>query len=519
MTLPDVLSRVPMKIGPHEKTNGSAAEAISRRIRERAEAAAGAPAPMAERGIVTCAGGERLFTCAYVLVRVLRETLGCMLPIEIWHFGGSELSPAMRALLAAPGVSLVDATALLADRPADIVNGWQLKAYALAHSRFAEVLFLDADQVPVRDPTAVFGWPEYTRSGAVFWPDIQDMRKDNPIWALAGLPGEGCPSWESGQLVVDRRRHAVPLAMALALNEAADTVYRMIYGDKDTFLIAWRAANALVEVVPHRPYADTRVLVQRDFAGEPLFQHRTGAKWSYHVAQYELDGFVHAEACLGFLADLRKAWNGRMFFAADRSPAALAEEDRLLAARRLRLICLGDHTVDLELLPGHQLGAGRSLDRQNWYVVQRGDDLTLVLHDGDRPTYVLVRRSRDVGPGVWHGEKLSMPPAEARVDECPADTPPVHVRGDGGLVAMLVAASGCGSGGHALAEAELRAALRLLLRACPGARGEVAALAACGGPFPALVADLLASNDLSGEKISAPDAFQTGYTPQAGLAL
>ncbi len=44
------------------------------------------------RGIVTCAGGVRLFVCVYVLVRILRETLRCGLPIELWHFGGEEIN-------------------------------------------------------------------------------------------------------------------------------------------------------------------------------------------------------------------------------------------------------------------------------------------------------------------------------------------------------------------------------------------------------------------------------------------
>ena len=58
----------------------------------------------------------------------------------------------MRALLRRYDVELVDATAVLEVFPAGIRDGWQLKAYAVANSRFAEVLFLDADQAPVRDP-------------------------------------------------------------------------------------------------------------------------------------------------------------------------------------------------------------------------------------------------------------------------------------------------------------------------------------------------------------------------------
>jgi hypothetical protein len=51
------------------------------------------------RGIVICAGGARLFTCAWVCAGLLRRHLGCTLPIEVWHLGPSEMGPPMRALL------------------------------------------------------------------------------------------------------------------------------------------------------------------------------------------------------------------------------------------------------------------------------------------------------------------------------------------------------------------------------------------------------------------------------------
>ena len=54
------------------------------------------------RGIVICAGGARLFTCAYVAIGILRRVLGCTLPIEVWHLGAAEIGPPMRRLLERP---------------------------------------------------------------------------------------------------------------------------------------------------------------------------------------------------------------------------------------------------------------------------------------------------------------------------------------------------------------------------------------------------------------------------------
>lgn len=468
---------------------------------------------MSGRGIVTCAGGARLFTSAYVLIRILRETLACRLPIQLWHFGGEELSPVMRSLLLRHDVELVDAAAVLEALPANISNGWQLKAYAVANSRFAEVLFLDADQTPVRDPQFLFAAPQYARSGAVFWPDIIDLRADNPIWACVGLAGETCPSWESGQLVIDKRRHWGALQMALLLNERAEAVYSMLYGDKDTFLVAWRLAGADVEVVPHRPFTDYRVLIQRDFDGAPLFQHRTNSKWSYHAAQYQLAGFVHMEACLGFLEDLRVAWNGRLFFPPDRSLAARAEEARLERTRGLRLILLADHETELDLMEGHQIGRGRSVDRQNWYVVETGQGFDLILHDGDQVTYRLCSGP----PGAWRGERLISPANEARMDEGLAGRVSTHAEdGIGGLLAAVVGSSGYQARATRQSRDRLVSTLGLLLHAEPGLKAGLKAMRDQSAELREVVDEVLlafaAQRIRPVDKSVAVDVLDAGYS-------
>ena len=60
--------------------------------------------------------------------------------------------------------------------PATIAGAWPLKPYAIAHSRFREVIFLDADTVPLVDPAELFDWEPYRRSGLLLWPDIIDLR-------------------------------------------------------------------------------------------------------------------------------------------------------------------------------------------------------------------------------------------------------------------------------------------------------------------------------------------------------
>lgn len=414
-----------------------------------------APDGLSGRGIVTCAGGARLFTSAYVLIRLLRETLRCKLPIEVWSFGADEMTDHMRHLLEALDVTLVDADKVLVRHPARVSNGWQLKPYSILHSSFAEVLFLDADQVPVRDPAALLEGDAYRKSGAVFWPDTVDLRADNPIWEYLGLEAAEVPAWESGQVLVDKRRHWGALAATLCLNEAAAEVYRMLYGDAATFTVAWRWAGADAAVVPHRPFRDPRVIVQRDFDGKPLFQHRTDAKFVLGGAQYAFDGEVHRDDCLRYLAALEAQWSGRMFRPPDRSIAAREAEARL-AGVSAKLEMRADHTVDLDLLPGHEIGSGRSADRQNWYVVEGDEGLALILSDGWRVAY----RLRSLGGGIWDGHQQAIVSAAARLVELPGNIDPLQ---GPGLVEQLVRANGM----QVDADGQLEAALTLLVRAEP----------------------------------------------------
>lgn len=280
------------------------------------QAAARSVAPLAAdagRGIVIPGGGEKYLPGAYVAAALLREQ-GCALPIELWHLGVDELPPRWLAPLARLNVTPVDAVAVRWQSPTRRLGGYELKAYALVHSRFSEVLLLDADNVPVRNPSVLFDTPEYHRFGAIFWPDYGASRaalatgtlsEHHPIWSLTGLDYRGDREFESGQLCVDRRRCGRELLLALWLNEHSDFWYRYVWGDKDTFQLAWRKLGR-DWAMPARGPIDLHGMAmgQCDFEGRVLFQHRNGAKWSLHDNP-RIPGFVAEERCLGLLGELR----------------------------------------------------------------------------------------------------------------------------------------------------------------------------------------------------------------------
>ncbi|HEY4416734.1 MAG TPA: glycosyltransferase family 9 protein [Verrucomicrobiae bacterium] len=279
---------------------------------DRAAASPVPPLPaMQGRGIVICAGGIRLFTNAWVCIQRLRR-LGCTLPIEVWHIGPAEMDAEMSGLLQGLGVSVVDAAKVRLQHPLRILNGWELKPYAMAHSAFAEVLLLDADNVPVLNPEFLFDSREYKSTGAIFWPDYDRVPQNNQlkIWRSCGLRRPNEKEFETGQILLDKRRCWHALNVCLWFNANSDFYYRHLHGDKETFHLAFRKVGKSYHLIPHPVKPLEKTMCQHDPAGRVLFQHRNRAKWDL-VHNPRIKGFLFEQECLAHLADLKPRWSGK----------------------------------------------------------------------------------------------------------------------------------------------------------------------------------------------------------------
>jgi hypothetical protein len=236
---------------------------------------------------------------------------GCTLPIELWHRGPREMTSEMKRLLEPYEVEFRDAFAVAREYPVRRLDGWELKPYAIVNSRFAEVLYIDADNVVVRNPEFLFETALYQETGSLFWQDLSNEILDqaylkNRAWDLLGLPVRDEPQFESGQLLVDKRRCWRPLQLTLHLNEHSDFYYAAFFGDKDTFHLAWRKLDQEYSLNPHPPgvLGANWVLVQFGPDGDRLFQHRCNAKWTITERNFRINGFLHEEECIALLQEL-----------------------------------------------------------------------------------------------------------------------------------------------------------------------------------------------------------------------
>ncbi|PBP22022.1 ADP-heptose:LPS heptosyltransferase-like protein [Diplocarpon rosae] len=199
------------------------------------------------RGIAIVAGNEQTVKRVRVLIRALKR-LRAQLPIEI-HYWNDELTPRMQQDLEAlwpRNIFFNDlaATTNIAQTGYNYFTiNYQFKTAAVLNSRFAEVLLLDSDNIPIVDPATLFASSTYTTYGTVFWPDIARTRPSNPAWAITNtVCRKDEYEQESGQLLVDKRRYFYHLQLAAWLNNVHGDYYaRFLLGDKDMFRFAWHA--------------------------------------------------------------------------------------------------------------------------------------------------------------------------------------------------------------------------------------------------------------------------------------
>ncbi|KAL3658735.1 hypothetical protein V7S43_016370 [Phytophthora oleae] len=198
-------------------------------------------------------------------------------------------------------------------------KGFLSKIFAIYNSHFDRVLFLDADNVPVRDPSYLFSSTEFTTNGAVFWSDFWHPRRTlfnlhgrSMLWELLDMPFVDMFEQESGQLLIDRTRHAAPLELVYFYAFHQPNFLEkleLVYGDKDLFRLAWLKLNAAFHMILAVPAMAGRfenssfcgmTMVQHDAKGEVLFLHRNQHKLTgERQEEVRKESTAEPEAALG----------------------------------------------------------------------------------------------------------------------------------------------------------------------------------------------------------------------------
>ena len=122
------------------------------------------------RGVVMLSGGEKLQYAATSLGML--QLLGSRLPVELWMLNHTSTKEDWCAELAIQGVACRFISDYVQNATEIFEFAHQHTALALLFSSFAEILYLDSDTMPVKNPDNIFDSEAYTNTGAVLWPDF-----------------------------------------------------------------------------------------------------------------------------------------------------------------------------------------------------------------------------------------------------------------------------------------------------------------------------------------------------------
>lgn len=329
-----------------------------------------APEYKYERGIVIGAGGAKYFGCGFACFYILRR-LGCQLPVEFWYLDEYEMDNKMKETCDAFGITYVNAYKYCEENNIDprILNGWELKPLSTLYSNFKETLYLDADNIPVKDPTYLFDLPEYKKLGSIFWPDLPPSRRQEWLphvcWHNVGIEYRDEPDFETGQYLINKEKCYKELKLTMWMNEHSDWFYKFVYGDKSTFHLAWRKCGSDY-CIPSKPCGWKRpCILQYDPNGDLIFQHACQGKELMFAGNGPVNQFNHHLIKEAY-NERTKYWSGTIYSWQEMSKEEQSVAKQCLGKYKYTRVGLDSRT--LELLDNGEVGEGKAKCERRWSV-------------------------------------------------------------------------------------------------------------------------------------------------------
>jgi SAM-dependent methyltransferase len=224
-------------------------------------------------------GGGKYWPMIVAGIRLLRDT-GCTLPVEVWYRGKCE--EVFHEDVMGLNVRLcdVDATASVFQDwrlPTGLTckGGWEAKLYAIYHTNFDSILFLDADAYCVENPEPLFDLVK--DNSFVYWRDL--LRQDNAIkWENVFPAAEPwkVPPVQGGQMLINRTRAQKLISVCNWMCQHSEYFFKQMYGDQDTWRVGLAMGLSDGWCIENAKW--NRIAFQCDYQDKTYILHRCGGK-------------------------------------------------------------------------------------------------------------------------------------------------------------------------------------------------------------------------------------------------
>jgi len=188
-------------------------------------------------------------------------------------------------------------------------------------------------------------------------------------------------------------------------NEHSDFFYQYVYGDKETFHMAFRKLDQTYSM-PKKPILGLEaVMCQHDFEGNRIFQHRNLDKWNLLRANKRINGFWHERDCYNHLEELRQLWNGRVSSSESASTARSTQAHavrRQLTRKIYEYHRIGHDRRHMTFLENGIIDQGAAGSELFWDVSAINESMQLEIYSDAEITC----RLKEDNDGVWRGRWL-----------------------------------------------------------------------------------------------------------------
>lgn len=254
------------------------------------------------RGVVIC-GGNIHYNSGSIIVDFLKN-YSKDINIE-WYYVGDELNNEYIQSLKERDVDVINCLNVLPNwwyneiTETDI-KGFMIKPFALMQSKFEDILLLDSDNIPIKDISFLFKYPDYIEHGNLFWSDYNynyEIKKNFlpmgiDIYSKLKIKSpfqNNINLTESGQILINKKKMWKGICLSYYLNYNKDIFYKMVYGDKDLYYIAFQLLNLQYKQCNYYPdgigndNSVTTMINKNPIDNTPLFVHYTLNK----IAEYK----------------------------------------------------------------------------------------------------------------------------------------------------------------------------------------------------------------------------------------
>lgn len=269
---------------------------------------------------IVMVGGDKYTLLSFLSIKTLRS-FNTTLPVEVFIPGGESYDTEFcHTLLPRFNAKCIYLTDILDKETIEMqqFKGYQYKSLAILTSSFANVLLVDADNFPITNLDDVFHADIYKERGLILWPDfwrrttapkfydvidvpvntnkrvrnsVDDVSPmemyDNAKNDLENIPFHDFQgalpdmSTESGQIMINKRKHLKTVLLSLYYNFNGPNWYYSIFsqraageGDKETFIAAAHYFNLPYYQVKTGPGVDGyRKPENDDYRGVGILQH------------------------------------------------------------------------------------------------------------------------------------------------------------------------------------------------------------------------------------------------------